>query len=105
MPWAKSIPIELTDDEKTKLESIVRKATSQQRDVFRARIILEAAQGASNRTIAQKLDSDRVTVRTWRKRFFKQRLEGLQDHPRSGRPLTFSLRRAASNRRSGHKTG
>lgn len=91
MPWAKSIPIELTKDERTKLESIVRKATAPQRDAFRARIILEAACGASNREIAKKLDSDRVTVRTWRKRFFKKRLEGLDDHPRSGRPLTFSL--------------
>lgn len=91
MPWAKSIPIELTEDERTKLESMVRKATASQRDVFRARIILEAACGASNREIAKKLDSDRVTVRTWRKRFFKKRLEGLEDQPRTGRPLTFSL--------------
>lgn len=91
MPWAKSIPVELTEDERTKLESIVRKATALQRDVFRARIILEAARGASNRAIAQQLGSDRVTVRSWRKRFFRKRLKGLEDQPRSGRPLTFSL--------------
>ena len=91
MPWAKSIPIELTDDERTELESVVRKATAPQGAVFRARIILEAASGASNRAIAQKLGSDRVTVRTWRKRFFRKRLQGLEDCPRSGRPLTFSL--------------
>ena len=91
MPWAKSIPIELTDDERAKLESMARKATAPQRAVFRARIILEASRGTSNRAIAQQLGSDRVTVRTWRKRFFQKRLQGLEDNPRSGRPLTFSL--------------
>lgn len=91
MPWPKSIPIELTDDERASLESTVRKAKSPQRDVFRAKIILAAAQGISNRSIAKQLDTDRLTVRSWRKRFARKRLQGLQDISRSGRPLTFSL--------------
>lgn len=91
MPWAESIPVELTDDERTELESLVRKATAPQRAVFRARIILEAAEGASNRAIAGKLGSGRVTVRSRRKRFFRKPLQALEDCPRSGRPLTFSL--------------
>lgn len=91
MPWPKSIPIELTDDERANLESTVRKAKSLQRDVFRAKIILAAARGISNRSIAKQLGTDRVTVRSWRKRFAGKRLKGLQDISRLGRPLTFSL--------------
>ena len=79
MPWAKSIPIELTQHERTKLESIVRKATAPQRSVFRATIILEAASGSSNRSIAKKLGSTRTIIRTWRKRFIKKRLQALED--------------------------
>ena len=91
MPWPKSIPIELTDHERANLESTVRKAKSLQRDVFRAKIILAAAQGISNRCIAKQLGSDRITIRSWRKRFAKKRLKGLQDLSRPGRPVTFSL--------------
>ena len=91
MPWPKSTPIELTKNERTNLESIIRKAKSPQRDVFRARIILEAAKGTSNRAIAKILATTRSIVLEWRKRFTRHRLKGLRDYPRSGRPLTFSL--------------
>jgi len=91
MPRQKSIPIELTNDERSKLESTLRKAKSEQRDVFRAQIILEASQGTSNRAIAKKLKTTRSIVLEWRKRFAQDRLKGLEDKPRSGRPSTFSL--------------
>lgn len=91
MPWPKATPIELTDAERTKLESIVRKATAPQRSVFRAQIILKAAQGLGNRTIAKALNTIPKIVRIWRKRFGRKRIEALEDKPRSGRPLTFSL--------------
>lgn len=90
MVQRQSPPIELTTNEKTILQSIIRKAKSPQRDVFRARIILEAAQGTSNRAIAKKLATTRSIVLTWRKRFLKDRIDGLRDKPRSGRPCTFS---------------
>jgi transposase len=91
MPWRKSIPIELTDYERTTLESTVRKAKSSQRDVFRANIILEAANGAGNKSIARKLKTTSLTVRNWRKQFTRGRLKGLKDQRRSGRPCVFSL--------------
>ncbi len=44
-----------TKNEREKLETIVRKNKSAQRDVIRAKVILAAATGLGNRTIAQKL--------------------------------------------------
>ena len=90
-----TIKIELTKDERKKLESIVRKSKSAQRDVIRAKIILEAANGLGNKPIASKLRIALNTVLEWRERFAKERIRGLQDKDRSGRPTTFSPRRTA----------
>jgi transposase len=53
-------------------------------------MILEAAKGISNTDIADRLECARKTVSKWRKRFFEERLDGLQDRPRPGRPAAFS---------------
>ena len=57
---------------------------------MRARIILLTAEGFSNTDIAATLGLDRQMVSKWRKRFFEQRLDGLEDEPRPGRPRSFS---------------
>ena len=80
----------LTVDEKRRLQAIARKYTSQYRDVIRAKVILLAAEGLSNKDIGQRLDLPRQIVSKWRKRFFDQRLAGLQERPRRGRPSAFS---------------
>jgi len=49
-----------------------------------------AAQGFDNKTIGERLSLPRQIVSKWRKRFFEQRLDGLEDTPRSGRPSAFS---------------
>lgn len=49
-----------------------------------------AAQGMENKDIAARLDTSAQIVSKWRKRFFEQRLEGLDDAPRHGRPGSFS---------------
>ena len=79
-----------TADEKEQLQTITRKYTSQYRDVMRAKIVLLAADGFSNKDIGQRLDLPRQIVSKWRKRFFDRRLAGLQDRPRRGRPSRFS---------------
>ena len=86
MPRKSPFIIDLTDYEKTSLESAARKYTSPYKDVIRARIILLAAQGYSNDEIASRLDTPRQIVSKWRKRFYQDRLMGLQDQPRGGRP-------------------
>ena len=75
--------------EKQLLEAITRKYTSPYRDVMRAKVVLLAAQGLSNKEIGQRLDLPRQIVSKWRKRFFDQRLAGLQELSRRGRPRVF----------------
>jgi transposase len=83
-------PIKLTAEEEQELQSMARRYTSPYRDVIRAKIILYAAQGARNDEIAARLDTPRQIVSKWRKRFFEERLAGLFEQPRSGRPARFS---------------
>ena len=89
MPRKSPFIIHLTDYEEVKLESAARKYTSPYKDVIRARIILLAAQGCSNDEIASRLDTPRQIVSKWRKRFYQDRLMGLHDQPRGGRPGCF----------------
>lgn len=90
MPRRSPYTIVLSKEEKEKLESIAQKYTAPYFSVVRAKIVLLAAQELSNDQIAAKLDMPRQIVSKWRKRFFEERLEGLSDHPRSGRPARFS---------------
>ena len=59
-------------------------------DVQRARIVLYAAEGLHDTEIAAQVGHDGGDlVGKWRKRFFVDRLEGLKDKPRAGRPRRF----------------
>lgn len=89
MPKKSPFQINLSEHEESKLQEIARKYTSSYRDVIRAKIILLAARGMQNREIAARLDTSPQIVCKWRKRFFEQRLEGLEDAPRHGRPGHF----------------
>jgi len=82
--------IELTEDERRQLESLARRGTAEHRMVTRARIVLAAADGEENLSIAERLGVAPHTVIKWRKRFFEERVDGLADRKRSGRPRTFS---------------
>jgi transposase len=57
---------------------------------MRAKVILLAADGLSNQQIGERLQLPRQIVSKWRKRFFEERLAGLQERPRRGRPALFS---------------
>jgi transposase len=48
-----------------------------------------AAEGMPNDQIAASLDTRSEVVSLWGKRFFADRLAGLEEHARSGRPRTF----------------
>jgi len=76
-------------EEQERLEAITRKYTSPYCDIMRAKVILLAADGLSNKQIGQRLDLPRQIVSKWRKRFFEQRLAGLHERPRHGRPRSF----------------
>ncbi len=80
----KAKEISLTAEERQQLESWVRAATTEQRLVRRARIVLESAAGRMTKEIARSLALRPATVSKWRLRFSKQRSQGLTDAPREG---------------------
>jgi len=73
--------ISLSQQERQLLESRARKYTLPYYIVLRARMILLAAEGSSNDEIATSLSVGRDVVSLWRKRFFHQRLPGLEERP------------------------
>jgi len=56
----------------------------------RARIVLLASEGLGNDRIASQLSMPRQIASKWRQRFCTDRLPGLDDRPRGGRPARFS---------------
>jgi len=92
MPRESPYVIHLTDIEKSELERQARKYTSPYYSVIRAKMILLASQGLSNDQISNGLSVPRQIVSKWRKRFFEERLDGLVDEPRPGRPPVFPPR-------------
>jgi len=90
MPRVSPYRIDLTTAERAELEARARRYTSPYREVVRAKLVLLAAQGLSNDVIAGRLDLPRQVVSKWRKRFWRQRLPGLEELPRGGRPARFS---------------
>ena len=92
MPRISPYTINLSQQERQTLESRARKYTLPYFTVLRARMILLAAEGQSNDQIATALSVGRDVVSLWRKRFFHQRLAGLEERPRPGRPPVFPPR-------------
>ena len=82
--------IVLTVAERGELEKRAGAYTDAYWRVVRAKIVLFAAEGLANVDIAARLDTSPQVVHRWRKRFFEQRLKGLEDRHRSGRPRVFS---------------
>jgi len=90
MPRHSPFLIDLTVEEREVLRSRSRQYTLPYRDVIRARLILLAAEGLFNKQIGELLNLSREVVSKWRKRFYFERLAGLEDRPRRGRPAVFS---------------
>jgi transposase len=90
MPLTCADPVVLTGAERDVLTRRANAARSPHRDVVRARIVLAAAGGVANAQIARELGICQDTARRWRRRFCSQRLDGLKDRPRSGRPPWFT---------------
>ena len=82
--------IELSTPEREVLENTVRSSRSAVRDVFRARIVLLAAEGRESRDIAAHLNTGQDTVSKWRRRFAQQRLDGLIERPGRGRKRHYT---------------
>jgi len=90
MPRKSPYTIVLNSEERRNLEEMARKYTSSYFKVIRAKIVLLSANGFDNNYIGKRLDLPRQIVSKWRKRFFEERMAGLQDRSRRGRPCDFS---------------
>ena len=108
-PGPQPVTIELSDQQQTILEGITRSSKTAVSAVLRATIVLKAAAGMRNVTIAAELGTSSETVRLWRGRWQQavtqlERIEGegggkelrtaiagvLADEPRTGRPATYT---------------
>ncbi len=90
MPSSKLPLLALSAEETATLEQWARRPKTAQALALRARIVLRCAQGGSNSEVADEFGIQRGTVAKWRSRFIADRLDGLLDEPRPGRPRTIS---------------
>ena len=97
MPRPSPYPMILRQGERQELEARAAKYTLPYFQVVRARMILHAAEGLTNDQIAQRLDTRREVVSLWRKRFFEERLAGLEERARPGRPRSFPPRTGSAD--------
>ena len=81
----------LTDEEREQLSRWTRRAKSSQALALRSRIVLACAEGVDNKTVAAQMGCSPATVGKWRARFVQDRLDGLVDEPRPGRPPTITV--------------
>ena len=89
MPMSSSDQIVLCDGQRRVLLARAGRVSGEHRDVLRARIVLAAADGASNAAIARTVGVCDDAVRKWRRRFCRHGIDGLRDRPRTGRPHRF----------------
>src|SRR3954452_16018169 len=79
----------LGDEDRATLEYWTRCSTVPAGHRERARIVLAIAEGAGTSATARSVGVSRPTVIKWRDRFAAAGLNGLDDHPRAGRPKTI----------------
>jgi len=101
MPRDSPFLITLTNEEARMLRQRARQYTLPYYQVLRAQMILLAAQGLQNKEIAAQLNTRREVVSQWRKRFFHERLKGLEERSRPGRPRAFPPRGGRSGQGAG----
>lgn len=76
----------LSEEERAKLVLMAKRPKSDLRTAVRAAIVLDCAAGLSNTAVAREFGVTLATVGKWRRRFLRERLDGLGDAPRPGQP-------------------
>lgn len=82
--------LQLTVGERTQLKSLAASRSLPHALVCRAKVVLWSAEGQSNTQVAERLGWAKVTVGKWRQRFLEQRVAGLYDELRPGRPRSIA---------------
>jgi transposase len=80
----------VTDDERSALTRLTKRARVNRSLAFRARLVLACADGTANSVVARRHRTTNATVGKWRQRFVERRLDGLYDEPRVGAPRTIT---------------
>ena len=80
----------LTAEERAGLERLARSRTEEARLVVRAKIVLGLANGERPYRVAERVGIGRAAAYEWLHRFNAEGLKGLTDHPRPGRPHTYT---------------
>jgi len=80
----------LTPEENKVLQTLAVSRTAPHRQVQRARLVLAAAAGKTNQAISEEIGLGWRSVGMWRQRFVCERLAGLEDQPRPGKPRQYS---------------
>ena len=83
-------PVTLSDADRTALAQWARRPKTAQALALRARIVLAADAGLTNRAISARLGVTMMTVTKWRNRFAARGLAGLRDEPRPGAKRTIT---------------
>lgn len=92
---AKRTTIEISPEELVELKTVSRSSKAEQRQVLRVNIILDWYEGKSFLETQNRYNVSQVAINKWRKRFMSNRLEGLLDSPRSGKPRVLSAAQKA----------
>ena len=79
-------PLSLSAEERAYLERQVRRHRAARSFSDRCRIILRCSDGLANKEVGAELGFHEHTVGKWRRRFQADRVDGLRDEPRPGRP-------------------
>jgi transposase len=90
VPSPKLAPLELTAEERQTLTAWTRRRKTSQALAMRSQIVLACAGAGTIGAVAAELGVSRDMVSKWRSRFLRDRLEGLTDEPRPGRPRTIA---------------
>ena len=85
----------LSEGERSFLEGQVRRHRVARSMADRCRMILRCADGLTNKAVAAEIGVHEHTVGKWRRRFLKERIDGLSDEPRPGRPRTLTDEKVA----------
>src|SRR6266852_8109396 len=83
-------PLVLSAQERAYLERQVRRHRVARSLSERCRVILRCADGLASKDVAAEVGLHEHTVGKWRRRFLKDRCDGLLDEARPGRPRTIN---------------